>query len=88
MIGSSKKDKKDLVLEKVFVSGHHGIICSDSGENFYIKTSDNKVRLLESIRGRLIKCIGWNEVSEEHDTNEILIATKDSKIMLYRIDFR
>lgn len=40
------------------------------------------------MRGKLIKCVGWNESCDENDTNEILFATKDSKIYTYRIDCR
>jgi len=40
------------------------------------------------LKGKIVKTIAWNEISDENDTNEILIATKDSKILLYRIDLR
>lgn len=83
-----QKQSKDINLDRIFLSGYHAIISSDSGENFYINYRDSKIKPLEQLRGKVVKAIAWSEVSDQNDTNEILIATKDSKILLYRIDLR
>lgn len=43
----NKKSNKDILLDKIFLNGQHAIICSDSGDNFYINYKDSKIRLLE-----------------------------------------
>ncbi|KAM3137990.1 hypothetical protein pb186bvf_009885 [Paramecium bursaria] len=80
-----QKERREILLDRVFLNGHHVIICSDTGDNFYIHYNDNKIRILESLRTKQIKSIAWNQQTEETDTGDILIATKDSKIWSYRI---
>jgi hypothetical protein len=42
------RDKKDNIIERVFMDpkGYHVILCTDSGDNFYINYRDAKVRSL------------------------------------------
>lgn len=69
------KDKKDtVVIERVFMDpkGYHAILCSDSGDNFYISFRDSKIRYLSSARGKIIKSIAWSDCCTE-DASKVAI---------------
>ncbi|CAD8189069.1 unnamed protein product [Paramecium octaurelia] len=88
LLGGKKNERKDIILEKLFLFGPHALIVSDNGESFYINFKSDKIRSMEQLRGKQIKCVGWDDQCDETDTHEILLATKDSKIYIYRIDCR
>jgi len=44
LLAGAKKTTKDIVLDRIFLNAHHAIICSDSGDNFYMNYKENKLR--------------------------------------------
>ena len=68
--------------------GFHAILCTDSGDNFYINYRDNQIRYLQGLRGKIIRSIAWSDQCQEDLTKDILIGTKDGKILLTHFDLR
>lgn len=68
--------------------GYHAIFCSDSGDNFYISFKDSKIRYISGVRGKIIKSIAWNDSCTEEATKDILIGTKDGKILLTHFELK
>ena len=93
------RDKKDsTIIERVFLDskGFHAILCADSGDNFYINYKDSKIRYLQGVRGKIIRSIAWSDQCTEEQSKvfiivnkqDILIGTKDGKILLTHFDLR
>jgi hypothetical protein len=46
-LGGKKADRKDTILERLFLYGPHALIVSDNGESFYINYKSERIRSME-----------------------------------------
>lgn len=47
ILGAKKPERKDIILERLFLYGPHALIVSDQGESFYINVKSDRIRSME-----------------------------------------
>lgn len=47
LLGGKRNERKDIILERLFLYGPHALIVSDNGESFYINVRSDKIRSME-----------------------------------------
>jgi hypothetical protein len=68
--------------------GAHCIISTESQQHCYFNYKDSKIRNLMKIKGLNIKCLNFYNPANDNTTGEILLASDNGVISLYRIDVR
>ena len=58
-----------ITINKII--GHHAILCSHSGDNYYFHYNSDKIKYLYKLRGIYIRCIAWGEIPYKDSTNVI-----------------
>ena len=77
-----KKSSEVGVIKRMFLdpAASHLIICTASGENYYLHTQSRQPRALSRLRGVPIESIAWNPSLPTASTREILIGASDGNI--------
>ena len=61
-------------------SASHLIICTTSGENYYLHTQSRTPKSLSRLKGVGIESIGWNPALPTASTREILVGAADGNV--------
>ncbi|KHN82365.1 Vacuolar protein sorting-associated protein 18 -like protein [Toxocara canis] len=64
------------------VNGHHALISSTTGENFYVSLKTNLQKVLTRLKGHVISAVGWNvELSTKATTGFIVVGTNKGSLI-------
>ncbi|RKF71697.1 Vacuolar protein sorting-associated protein 18-like protein [Golovinomyces cichoracearum] len=76
------KKTENVEIRRMFLdpTASHLIICTASGENYYLHTQSAQPRPLSRLRGVSIGAIAWNPALPTISTREILIGAVDGNI--------
>ncbi|OLL21635.1 Vacuolar protein sorting-associated protein 18 [Neolecta irregularis DAH-3] len=78
----TRKPGDDTPISRLFqdATGHHLIISTDPGDNFYINSRWTKGKPLSRLKGSNIRSIAWNKQATANSTKEILIGLDNGTI--------
>jgi len=81
-INLPKKPSEVGVIRRMFLdpTASHLIICTATGENYYLHSQSRQPRPLARLRGVPIESIAWNPSLPTASTREILIGASDGNI--------
>ncbi|CAF9919406.1 MAG: hypothetical protein GOMPHAMPRED_001791 [Gomphillus americanus] len=77
-----KKASEIGLIARLFLdpSASHLIICTTSGENFYLHTQSRQPKALSKLKSIRIESIAWNPSLPTASTREILIGAADGNV--------
>ena len=67
------------VIRRMFLdpTASHLLVCTASGENYYLHSQSQQPRPLGRLRGVLIESVAWNPALPTAATREILVGAAD-----------
>lgn len=70
------------VIRRMFLdpTASHLLVCTASGENYYLHSQSQQPRPLGRLRGVLIESVAWNPALPTASTREILLGAADGNI--------
>lgn len=85
-----KGKEKQAAIKSIYLDprGVHCIISTEAYQHCYFHFKDNKIRNLPKIKGLNIKCLNFYSPGADNSTGEIILASDNGVISLYRIDVR
>ena len=77
-----KKASEVGVIRRMFLdpTASHLLVCTASGENYYLHSQSQQPRPLGRLRGVLIESVAWNPALPTASTREILLGAADGNI--------
>ncbi|KXJ94701.1 Pep3/Vps18/deep orange family-domain-containing protein [Microdochium bolleyi] len=70
------------VIRRLFLdpTASHLLVCTSSGDNYYLHTQSRQPRPLSRLRGVVIESVAWNPALPTSTTREILLGAADGNI--------
>lgn len=89
-MGVFRGKDKSFNIRNVFMDskGFHCIIVTDALTHFYFNFKDTKIRPLQRVKNLNILCMSFYGSETEMDTGDIVMASNNGSISLYRIEVR
>jgi hypothetical protein len=89
-MGVFRGKEKSFNITNIYMDarGYHCIILTDSLTHFYFNYKDTKIRPLIKLKNLKILSLAFYGTDADTDTGEIVIASSNGSISLYRIEIR
>ncbi|PKS12960.1 hypothetical protein jhhlp_000301 [Lomentospora prolificans] len=77
-----RKTSEIGTIRRMFLdpTASHLLVCTSSGENYYLHSQSHQLRSLGRLKGVLIESVAWNPALPTASTREILLGASDGNI--------
>ncbi|KAL2128369.1 hypothetical protein VTI74DRAFT_9274 [Chaetomium olivicolor] len=77
-----KKPAETGTIRRMFLdpTASHLLVCTTTGENYYLHSQSRQPRPLARLRGVVIECVAWSPALPTSSTREILLGAADGNI--------